>query len=91
MTAAIYERNYKLLYRRGSNAFSVSIFFSSKLSTKGTIICFFGRYASNCSNMKVQNAFLAKFIIVNLKIDAFSIFTIFLKCSTKEFTNQLFL
>ena len=47
--------------------------------------------ASNCSNMKVQNAFLAKFIIVNLKIDAFSIFTIFLKCSTKEFTNQLFL
>ena len=41
--------------------------------------------------MEVQNAFLTKFIIVKLKIDAFSIFIIFLKCSIKEFTDQLFL
>ena len=73
------------------NAFSVFIFFFSNTSTKITINYFFGTYASNCSNMEVQNAFLTKFIIVKLKIDAFSIFIIFLKCSTKEFTDQLFL
>ena len=40
---------------------------------------FFHTYISGCSNMKVQNTFLKKFLTVKLKIDAFIFSMIFFK------------
>ena len=56
---------------------------------------FFHTYVTGYCNMKVQNAFLTKFMIMKLRMDTFSIFSIFLssfffKYSTKEFINRLF-
>ena len=55
--------------------------FLSKYSTKEAINYFFHTHDSGCSNMKVQNAFLTKFMIMKLKTDAWFFF---LKCSIRK-------
>ena len=58
---------------------------------KGAINYIFHKYVSGCRNMKVQNAFLTKFMVIKLKIDAVSIFVIvFKKCPTKYLMNRFF-
>ena len=73
-------------------AFGVSIIFlQSALALRSISYFFHTQVNSGCSNMKVQNTFLTKFKIMKLKIDAFRMFTLFLRAVPNNLWIDFFL